>query len=245
MQAPPKPQVYLICGIPDSGRREILFDLVESGIDTSEQVLYFRPENEPPNPFDQKLETLENTNCTNWNLSGTTIRHGSIKAAPQKIIFLAPGTCDPVDVAEALKTWIDGNQCQLARIITVVHCDFLYQNEKALPWFDACIHFSDVVLLNRRENVSNKWIKDFEVSYRKQYCPSRFLLVKKGRVANPFEVLEPEARRISLYFDELIPIEEDEFDDDLLPEDRKPDKYIERLANGQRAHRVPDIGQFL
>ena len=240
-----KPQVYLIYGIPDSGRREILFDLIESGIDSGEQTLYFRPENEPPSPFDEKLETLDNVSCTNWNLSGTTIRHGSIKAAPQKIIFLTPGTCAPSDAAEALKTWIDGNQCELARIITVVHCDFLNQNEKALSWFDACIHFSDVILLNRRENVSNKWIKDFEISYQKQYCPARFLLVKKGRVANPFEVLEPEARRLSLYFDELIPIEEDEFDGDLLPEDRKPDKYIERLENGQRAQRVPNIRTLL
>lgn len=241
----PRPQVYLIYGIPQSGRREILFDLIESGIDSGEQVLYFRPENEPHSPFDEKLETLNNVSCTRWNLSGTTIRHGSIKAAPQKIIFLAPGAGNPVDIAEALKTWTDGNQCQIARIITIVHCNFLSQNEKALLWFGACIHFSDAVLLNRRENVSNKWVKDFETSYRKKYCPSRFLLVKKGRVTNPFEVLEPEARRVSLYFDELIPIEEDAFEDDESPEDQKPDKYIERLETGKRACYVPDIQPLL
>ena len=245
MNTPLKPQVYLVYGITDSGRREILLDLIESGTDKEKPVLYFRPEQEPHSPTDESLKALENVSVVNWQLSGTKIRHGSIKAAPQTIFFLAPGNSDPADVAEALKTWVDGNGCQLARIITVVHCSFLSQTENALPWFNACIHFSDIVLLNRRENVTNTWVKNFELGYRKQYCPSRFLLVKKGRVANPFEILEPEARRISLYFDELIQIEEDAFDDDLLPEDRKPDKYIERLENGQRARRVPDIQTLL
>lgn len=241
---PEKPQVYCIYGIPESGRREILFDLIESGTQHHEPVLYFRPEAEPNNPFDEQLEALKNVSSVTWKLKGTTIQHGPIKAAPSKVFFLMPGTCDPADAAEALQKWTEGNQCQIARIITVVHCAFLSQNPSALSWFDACIHFSDVILLNHRADVSNKWVKDFEDGYRKHYCPARFLLVKKGRVANPFEVLEPEARRMSLYFDKLIPIEEDEFDDE-APEDIKPDKYIERLENGQRACRVPDIRKYI
>lgn len=244
MIEPNKPQVYFIYGIPESGRREILLDLIENGIGSDEPVLYFRPEKEPQSQFDEPLDALKNLNVVHWTLDGTAIRHGTIKAPARKIIFLAPGTCDPADAAEGLKKWTDGNQCQIARILTVVDCAFLSENEKALPWFNACIHFSDVVLLNRRENVSNKWIKDFETGYRKQYNPARFLLVKKGRVANPFEVLEPEARRLSLYFDELIPIEEDEFEDD-APEDIKIDKYIARLESGQRALHIPNIQKLL
>ena len=163
-----KPQVYLIYGISDSGRREVIFDLIESGIDHDKTVLYFRPEEEPCCSFDKKLEALENVSVVTWKLSATTIKHEPVKASPQKVIFLAPGNCNAADVAEALKKWMNGNQCQIARIVTVVHCAFLSQNMNALPWFDACIHFSDVILLNRRENVSNKWIKDFESSYRKQ-----------------------------------------------------------------------------
>ena len=30
-----------------------------------------------------------------------------------------------------------------------------------LAWYDACVHFSDVVLLQRREGVANKWVSDF------------------------------------------------------------------------------------
>ena len=240
------PQVYLIYGIPGSGRREILFDLIETSTeDNDRQALYFRPEEEIGSSFDEQIEALKNVRIVDWKLSRTKIKHGPIKAAPEKLFFLASGTDDPTDIAEALKVWTEGNHCQIARILTVVHCAFLSENESAQPWFDACIHFSDIVLLNRREEVNHKWVRNFELRYKKQFCPARFLLVKKGRVANPLEVLEPETRRKSLYFDELISIEEDEFEDSELPEDKKPDKYIERLENGQRAFRVPDIRKFL
>jgi hypothetical protein len=239
------PLVYLIYGIPDSGRREILLDLIEGGIDAKEQVLYFRPEGEADSAFDAQLDALENVSVVDWKLDGTKVTHGEVSAAPEKIIFLAPGNSDPANVAEAIKSWTEHNICQLARIITVAHCAFLSQTPAAQSWFDACIHFSDIVLLNRREDVGNKWIKDFEQGHHKKFSPARFLMVKKGRVVNPLEVLDPEARRFSLYFDELIPIEDDEFEDDEQPQDTKPDKYIERLESGQRAYRIPDIQKLL
>lgn len=241
----PRPLVYLVFGIPASGRREVIFDLIEGGIPATELVLYFRPEGEAACAHDEQIEALENVNVVGWQLKDCKVTHGKISAAPEKIIFLAPGTSDPADCAEALKTWTDHNQCQIARLITVVHSNFLMQTPKAKAWFDACIHFSDIVLLNRREEADNKWLKDFEAGYTKACVPSRFILVKKGRVANPAEVLDPEARRVSLYFDELIPIEDDEFEDEHQPEDIKPDMYIERLESGQRAKPIPEIGKFL
>ncbi len=240
-----KPLVYLVFGVPGSGRREVIFDLIEGGIPSTEQVLYFRPEGEAACAFDEQLEALENVNVVSWQLKDSKVAHGKISAAPEKIIFLAPGTSDPADCAEALKTWTDHNQCQIARLFTVVHCHFLMEQPKAQAWFDACIHFSDIVLLNRREDVGNKWIKELETAHKKARTPARFILVKKGRVANPAEVLDPEARRVSLYFDELIPIEDDEFEDEHQPEDLKPDIYIERLESGQRAKRIPEISKFL
>lgn len=239
------PIVYFIYGAPKSGRREVIFDLIEGGVPSGEPVLYFRPSGEPACPHDEQIEALENVSVVDWELKGNKVTHGSITAAPEKIFFLAAGTSDPADCAEALKAWTDHNNCQIGRLITVVNCSFLKANAKAKAWFDACIHFSDIVLLNRREDVDNKWIKEFETGYRKAHYPARFILVKKGRVANPPEVLDPEARRLSLYFDELIPIEDDEFDDEHQPEDLKPDTYIERLESGQRAKPIPEIKQFL
>ncbi len=241
----PSTLVYLIYGIPGSGRREVLFDLLSDGIEHNEPVLYFHPEGEVASSFDQRLQALRHVSMLNWKLDGAKVIHGTIQAAPNKIIFLAPGRSDPANVAEAIQAWMNHHHCRLARILTVVDCSFLSTHHEAQPWFDACIHFSDIVLLNRREGVANKWVKDFEAGYRTQCCPTRFLLVKKGRVANPFEVLEPEARRLSLYFDEHIPIEADEFEEDALAEEIKPDPYIERLESGHRVYPVPDIGTWL
>ena len=239
------PLVYLVLGLEASGRREIIFDLIEGGLSEEEPVLYFRPESEIASPFDEQLEALNQVNVVPWRLKDSKVMHGKISAAAEKIIFLAPGRSDPADCAEALKTWTEHNNCRIGRLITVVHCNFLAAQPAAKAWFDACTHFSDVVLLNRREDAGNKWVKDYESSHKKARSPARFILVKKGRVNNPAEVLDPEARRVSLYFDELIPIEDDEFDDEERPEDLKPDPYIERLESGQRAKPIPDISKLL
>lgn len=237
--------VYLIFGIPDSGRREILFDLIEGGLLKKEPVLYFRPKSETTSDFDAKIEALDDAELVDWELAEGKVQHGPITAAPEKIFFLAPGTADPADVIEALKSWIEHNGCRLGRIISVLHCSFLAQNAGASAWFDACIHFSDVVLLGRREAVDPQWLKDFQARQRKTCSPALVELVSKGKAKNPVAVLEPQARRLSLYFDELIPIEEDEFEDDEQPQDTKPDRYIERNESGQRCYPIPDIRQFL
>lgn len=242
---PERPIVYLIYGIPGSERRSVIFDLIEGGLPPGEQVLYFRPRGESSSPRDDQIEALDNVNVVDWELSQGKIKHGPITAAPEKVIFLAPGISNPAEVAEALKTWISHNDCELGRIITVVHCSFLSEENKSRGWFNACIHFSDVVLLARRESVDNKWLKDFETRYRKECFPCLFELVSRGKAKNPVAVLEPEARRISLYFDELVPIEEDEFEDGEQPEDIRPDPYVERNESGQHTRPIVDISKLL
>lgn len=237
--------VYLIYGIPNSGRREILHDLIEGGLSRDQSVLYFRPAKEAASEFDAKIESLENTQVVAWELTEGKVKHGPISAAPEKVFFLSPGEADPADVAEALKSWIEHNDCELGRIITVVHCSFLSENSGSRAWFDACIHFSDVVLLGKREATNNKWVQSFHQSYRKTCAPCLIEPVIKGKARNPFTVIEPQARRLSLYFDKLLPIEEDAFDDEEKPEDTRPDRYIERNEGGQRCYPIPDIRNFL
>jgi hypothetical protein len=239
------PLVYIVFGTPQSGRREVIYDLIDGGVPKTSQVLLFRPEGECESSYDESMSELPNVAVVDWALNGAKITHGQVSAAPEIIIFLAPGGADPADVVEALKSWIEHNNCSLGRLLTVVNCAFLQEYPAAQSWYDACIHFSDVILMNRRENNNNKWLTDFEQHHKKMCSPARFILVKKGRVPNPAEVLNPEARRLSLYFDELIPIEDDGLDEADQPEDTKPDKYIERLENGHRAYKVPSIQKYL
>jgi len=70
-------------------------------------------------------------------------------------------------------------------------------------------------------------------------------LVSRGKAKNPVAVLEPEARRMSLFFDELIPLEEDEFEEDEKPADIRPDPYIERNESGQHTRPIIDIRKLL
>ena len=72
---------------------------------------------------------------------------------------------------------------------------------------------------------------------------------KKFEVSRPIELLIDEARRISMLFDDIDPIDELDFDDDDIPDEpfdltRKPDPYMERLANGARIKTIPDISEY-
>ena len=233
------PKVYLLLGPNDSGRRALVSDFIDS-LESDSPVLYFKHRDEVENEWDSRLENLAQVTKVDWSVDNTKIKHDSITVNPSSIFFLAPSCIDLADVIEGLKGWLSKNDCQLTRIITVIHCQNLSENDSQNSWYEAAIHFSDMVLLNRRESVSEKWIKDMVTEKKKQFHPTRFELVKKNRVNNPIDALDSQAYRTSLFFDDLIPIEEDEFED-LLPEDKKIDPYIERLANGKRQKPIPSF----
>ena len=232
-------KVYLILGPNGSGRRALLADFIDS-LESESSVLYFKHRDEIINDYDSSLESLNAVSTVFWSLEGSKIKHESISVSPSSIFFIAPASIDLADVIEGLKGWLSKNDCQLTRIITVIDCKSLCENNSQNSWYEAAVHFSDMVLLNQREGVSEKWIKDMVTEKKKQFHPTRFELVKKNRVNNPIDVLDTQAYRTSLYFDNLIPIEEDEFED-LLPEDRKTDPYIERLESGKRSKPVAPL----
>ncbi|NCG09097.1 MAG: hypothetical protein GWO81_05960, partial [Verrucomicrobia bacterium] len=162
---PESPRVYIIFGIPDSERRATFYDLIVSGLPKDSPALYFKPKGEADGSFDEKIAALKNLQTVPWELRENKVEHERIEAPAEAIFFLTPGTADPADAAEAIKAWSDNNHCQIARVITLVHCDFLQANPATQAWFEACIHFSDFVLLARRENTSQKWLKDFQARF--------------------------------------------------------------------------------
>ena len=233
------PKVYLILGPNGSGRRALLSDFIDS-LESESSVLYFKYRDEMMNDIDSSLENLNAVSTVLWYLEGSKIKHESISVSPSSIFFISPASIDLADVMEGLKGWLGKNDCQLTRIISVIDCRRLSENNPQNGWYDAAVHFSDMVLLNRREGVSEKWIKDMVTEKKKQFHPTRFELVKKNRVNNPVDVLDAQTFRTSLYFDDLFTIEEDEFED-LLPEDRKTDPYIDRLESGKRSNPITPL----
>jgi len=173
-----------------------------------------------------------------------------------QVFLIADGRRNPVDQVEALKPWLEARGAELGRILCVVNCQLAASSPALLPWFDACVHFSDVVLLNRREGVENRWVSDFQKRYAERFYPCLFEFVKKGQVTNPLVVLEPQARRISQYFEEseepvveglIIETDTPDSDDEDANEDggSAEDFYLARRAGGRRLHEIPDIAKYI
>ena len=159
---------------------------------------------------------------------------------------------NPVDQIEAFKSWVGDRSAEIARVVCVVNCQLLERNPKLFAWYEACIHFSDAVLLNRREGVTNKWVGDFRGKFEHKFYPCLFEFVREGRVRNPALVLAPVARRMSHVFDEQEWIALDGDDDEEELEDGEEtemkleeDPYLERRNGGRRVHEIPNIADYL
>jgi hypothetical protein len=235
---------YLILGATGSGRRELVADLVEGGLAADESAAVLVSEHEEPDPSEGRLAGV-----ARWRWTAERRIEAPWPAGKSRVFFIADGRSNPVDQVEAFKAWLSEQPAALGRIISVVDCRLAQQHPPLRPWFDACVHFSDVVLFNRREGLENKWMSDFLGRFHDQRVPALFETVKAGRVANPALILEPQARRLSLIFDEEpawagveIGGDEDE-EGELVPEE---DIYLARHnGSGRRVRELPDITKYL
>src|SRR5690606_29761058 len=146
---------------------------------------------------------------------------------------------------------------ELGRVICVYHSALVAAEDRLRTWYDACVHFSDIVLLNRRDGVENKWVSDLRTYFAKQYLPCLIETVKKGRVANPALVLDQQTRRMSHWFDEAEDgwaaqfagdseiVIEDEAEDDPDEAPTEEDVYLARHPSGRRVKEIPDIAAVL
>lgn len=251
MAAPEKPLVYLILGAAGSGRRAVLVDLLEDGLVAGDRPAVMLAASEAASEVDAELPALTRWSWTNGVIAGELPRDAT------HTFFISEGRTNPVEQIEVFVAWLEAQGAQIARVYTVVNCQLAEKHSALLPWYEGCIHFSDIVLLNRREGVANKWMSDFQGHFKKQFLPSLFEFVKDGHVKNPALVLDPQARRMSHVFDdeqdwifkttegEVIDEEEETEGDEEVEATREEDIYFARDAAGRRAIRLPDITKYL
>ena len=252
MSSPAKPLVYLILGAAGSGRRDVIADLIENGLEETDRAAVMWPAAEGESNGDARLPRVDRWE---WR-EGVII--GALPAEATHVFFVTDGTRNPIDQIEVFKPWVEAQGAELARVLCVVNIQLAEKNPPLLAWFEACVHFADVVLLNKRERVDNKWMSNFLTHFKKQYYPCVFEMVKEGRVKNPALVLEPQARRMSHAFDEeqdwiFTNSEGEEIDEQEETEDgeeeveAKPeeDPYFARRMGGRRVKELPDIAKFL
>jgi len=262
---------YIVLGTSGSGRRALLADLIANGLDESARpvLLVARGERAADEAAAQRLASAAQLIQGAWWLEeGRAVTAEPIPEGATHVFVLVDGRANPIDQLEALHAWLPTAGLEIGRILTVVDCQLASAHPELQRWFDACVHFSDVVLLNRRDGVANKWVSDFAARYRKQHFPCLIEVVKKGDLENPALILEPQARRMSMLFDAedawAVPgdadtVIEDDADDDDEDADKpsaddvddadligEVDPYIERLAgSGRRAKEIPDIAKFV
>jgi hypothetical protein len=243
--------VYFILGTPGSGRRAVVRDLIEDGLAAEEKALVLLADREAADPADEKLAALENAEVRRWTWTEPALPQvEGLDGAT--VFFIADSLASPMDQLEALKPWLEEHGATLARVFCVVDCQLAEKQPVLRQWFDACIHFADVVFLTRREGLANKWLSDFISHFKDQHFPCHFVQVKtKGDLATPLVWLDPTARRVSQYFDEgesyvIEGLETDDEEDDeedtgLLP----PEPYFVRLTSGRRDKELPDVRDYL
>ena len=260
MSSVEKPLVYLVLGAAGSGRREVLADLIDGGLGDGGRAAVLLAAGEPADEWDGKLGAVARWQ---WNDDDNTI-DADLPPDATHVFFVTDGRRNPVDQVEAFQPWLTAQGGELGRVLCVVNCQLAEKNPPLRAWYDACVQFSDVVLLNRRDGVANKWLSDFQAYFHDQFLPCLFELVKQGRVKNPALVLEPQARRMSHVFDEdkewfvigkdgekrsVDELDEDEeIDEDseeeveVIPEE---EPYFVRDAANRRAKKIPDIAKYL
>jgi hypothetical protein len=255
----PTPSVYFVLGTPGSGRRGIVRDLIENGLAATDRAVVLLAGGEAADPADARLAALRNVEIRRWRWDGETLPEIDLPVGATTF-FLSDAFSSPIDQLEALKPWLASQGLALARIFTVVDCQLAEKQPVLRQWFDACIHFSDVVFLTRREGVANKWLSDFVRHYKDEFYPCHFVQVKaKGDLPTPLVWLDPVARRVSQYFEEdyvdlsdvIIETGDDEAeegekvepgeDDGIIP----PEPYFVRQRSGRREREVPDIRDYL
>lgn len=244
--------VYFILGTPGSGRRNIIRDLIQNGLDEQDRPLVLLADTEQADPVDAKLAALPNIEIRRWTWAAPTIPAMDLPAE-STVFFLADPLASPIDQLEALKPWLQQHGAELARIFCVVNCQLAQQQPVLRQWFAALIHFADVVFLTKRDGVENKWLSDFIKHFTDEYFPCHFVQVKaKGELATPAIWLDPTPRRVSQYFEEEESYEveglETDDEEELDEEDTgliAPEMYFVRDLSGRRAKEVPDVRSYL
>lgn len=252
---------YLILGSRGAGRGAVVTDLVDFGLDAETSAQVFVSEGDASAWSEALPLRHDNAEAKVYDWRG--LDDGmALDATGEVVLVVADGRSDPADSVEAFFNWLRSSEYALGRVVTVVDCSLVQATPPLLQWYECCIHFTDVVLLGNRTDVSNKWVDEFKDRYIKECYPCHFVLIKKGKVSNPKFVLEPEARRISKLFDEndLLDLnldddvefggdepepEDDEDEEEFEGGDPDKDPFLTRLASGQRGKTIPNIAKWV
>ncbi len=236
--------LYFILGTAGSHRRALLADLVGEGLMPDDRAAVLLSAAEAPDAAGEALLTKAGATLGRWTWAKPELEVELPEEATH-VFLVADGRSDPIDQLEALREWLLARPfVQLGRVFFVADAALLHAKPELQPWFDACVHYADVVALTKIEGIEQKWLNEFEKHYRSQHCPFLFEVARRDVFKNPAILLVPEARRVSQVFDEEMELA-DETDEEIEAAKPENDKYFARTRGGTRVEHLPRIADFL
>ena len=242
--SPDRPALFVVLAGPHPGRWTLVDHLLRAESLPGEEVcLWAAGDDAPAAAGSPPVQPRE------WSV-------GEAEALPPETlqVLAYAGRVFPAALLEELADGCARGTVEVGRVTTLVHGPACRDSREAERWYEAAIHFSDLVLVDPRgTGVDEKWIRDFEERFRKQRFPCLFDRVKKGRPRNPAWLLDVQARRLSEAFESreepglatdvvieegVSPEEEEE------GEVRPTDPYLRRNAAGEFEQYVPDLPTF-
>jgi len=229
---------------PNPARWKLIRETVSHALPKEEGITVYVSADE----LEEAREELsaDRFNLAEWTLSGASVEF-SEPLSEREANLLVFGRPDfPDDLLEALVAGFRSEHFEIGRIVSHIQCGWCANIEEARAWFDGTIHFSDLVLLDGRNEVEDTWVRDYQERFRKLRYPCTFDLVRKGLPKHPPWFFDSQPRRLSLVFDpdDLsglgsadYEIEGDDPEEEDDPESTG-DPYLRRNPGGERERKV-------
>ncbi|HLP08757.1 MAG TPA: hypothetical protein VK178_11375 [Opitutaceae bacterium] len=236
-------ELYFILGSAGARRRAVLADLLEGLLPTDRGAVLLSDAETPDTAGDAAL-VKSGATVARWHWAKPEMEF-EVPVEATHLFLVADGRANPVDQVEAVRELLLMRaDLRLARVLFVADAALLHAHPELQPWYDACAHYADVVVLTKPEGLPQKWVGAFEKRYREQYFPFLFEVLRREQLKNPAAMLVPEARRVAQVFDEDIALA-DESDEEIEAAMAENDKYFARTRGGSRVEHIPDIAAHL
>lgn len=233
----------LLLSGPHPGRWKMVREIVHHTLPKEEGLNLYVSEGEESTA--RELFDPDRFRIAEWYLEDQTIAFSEDLAENRANLLLygLPKFAD--ELIEGLVNGFRQSAFEMGRIATHVHCGWCATLDDARNWYEAAIHFSDLVLLDNRDEVEDPWVRDYQEKFRKQRYPCLFDLVRKGLPKHPTWLFDSQPRRLSLVFDpddlSGFAANDYEFDEEEDLEDEEEavgDPYLRRNVAGERERSV-------
>jgi hypothetical protein len=237
-------KIYILMGTHLAEIRQCISHLVKSTKDLGEVELH--------HPAEYQWESAGQDQVSLQAYDPETVLWVFDPDRPATAFIVLDPKADLIEQLEHLADHLANCQIEPIKVVTCVDCAQTEQSAKLRAWYEACIYYSDVVLLGNRQNASKSFVREYQKHFERLCYPCLFLLIKgPGNPTQPGEIMTHGPRRVSQMFDlpEAAPVEplpgmviEASCDLDMEESEIDPFRFP---ADEESAIHIPDPAEFV